>query len=137
MDRSHVTAARHELLALHKTLIEAARIDLERIEGRLTGNEMLDRLLTDERLAWLRPLTALIVGMDELLESDEPGDADTNTNYLARAVALLTPDDGEGQGDLFAIEYRRFLHDRPEVTMAHAAVMRVLTYSAGRTRSTP
>jgi hypothetical protein len=111
MDSSRTATARHELLTLHRALIEAARVDLERVEGRLTANEMLDRLMTDDRLAWLRPLTELIVGLDEALEGETPDDAPT---HIARARNLL----------LFASEYARLLHDRPEVTMAHGATMR-------------
>lgn len=122
MDSSRVAALRHELLALHKALIEAARIDLERVEGRLTPQEMLDRLVTDERFAWLRPLTALIVALDELLESETPDDGDA---YVVRVAALLTVESAAGAGD-FTTEYARLLHERPEVTMAHAGVMRVV-----------
>lgn len=122
MDRSRITAARHELLALHKAIVDAERADLERVEGRLTPKQMLDRLLTDERFEWLRPLTALIVGLDVVLEGETPEEADA---YMVRAVALLTPE-GAAEGDAFAREYLRLLHERAEVTMAHAGVMRVL-----------
>jgi hypothetical protein len=122
MDSSRVAAVRHELLSLHKALIEAARIELERVEGRLTANEMLDRLMTDERLTWLQPLTTIIVGMDELLESETP---DAGDAYLVRTLALLTVE-GAPEGEAFAAEYGRLLQERPEVTMAHAGVMRVL-----------
>lgn len=122
MDRSRITAARHELLALHKAIVDAERADLERVEGRLTPQQMLDRLLMDARFEWLRPLTALIVGIDEMLEDEVAEEADA---YLVRTVALLTPE-GTAEGNPFAREYLRLLHDRAEVTMAHAAVMRVL-----------
>ena len=122
MDPSRIIAARHALLALHKAIIAAERVDLERIEGRLAANQMLDRLVTDERFAWLRPMTALIVALDELLEGDVPADAET---YVARAIELLTPE-AASDGDLFAVEYLRLLHERPEVTMEHASAMRVL-----------
>ncbi|HUQ03742.1 MAG TPA: hypothetical protein VM261_14695 [Kofleriaceae bacterium] len=122
MDPSRIKAARHELLGLHKALIDAARVELERIDGRLNANEMLDRLLNDERLAWLRPLSELIVAFDELLESETPIDP---APYVARAVALLTYD-AAAEADPFATAYARLLHEVPDVTMAHAATMRAL-----------
>lgn len=124
MDRKRIEAIRHALLTLHKALIEAARIDLERVEGRLTANQMLDRLVTDEQLAWLRPLTTLIVGLDELLDGETPESESDGSDYVARIAALLT---SEGAAEHpFTTEYARLLLERPEVTMAHAAVMRVL-----------
>ncbi len=122
MDPSRIKAARHELLVLHKALIDATRVELERIDGRLNANEMLDRLLNDDRLAWLRPLSELIVAFDELLESETPIDA---APYVAGTVALLTYDSAP-DAHPFATEYARLLHEVPEVTMAHAAVMRAL-----------
>jgi hypothetical protein len=124
MDRKRIEAVRHELLTLHKALIEEARIDLERIEGRLTSNQMLDRLVTDEQLAWLRPLTVVIVGLDEVLDGETPEAEADSTAYFARIAALLTPEGADENP--FTIEYARLLLDRPEVTMAHAAVMRLL-----------
>jgi hypothetical protein len=124
MDRKRITAVRHELLTLHRALIDAARIDLERVEGRLTANQMLDRLVTDDRLAWLRPMTAIIVGLDELLDGETPEAEADGTDYLAPIAALLTPE-GAAENP-FTTEYARLLLDRPEVTMAHSAVMRTL-----------
>ena len=124
MDRKRIEAIRHELLTLHKALIDAARIDLERIEGRLTSNQMWDRLITDEQLAWLRPLTAVIVGLDEMLDGETPESEADDIGYIARIAALLTPEGADGNP--FTTEYGRRLHERAEITMAHAAVMRLL-----------
>jgi len=124
MDPSRIETVRHQLLALHKAIIDAERIDVERIEGRLTGNQMLDRLLTDTRFAWLYPLTELIVRLDELLEADA---GDVVDAHFALTVRLLTY---EGDPDPFRTEYARLLHQSPEVTMAHASVMRALTGSS-------
>jgi hypothetical protein len=122
MDRTRIKAARHELLGLHKALIDAARVEIERVDGRLNANEMLDLLLNDDRLAWLRPLSELIVAFDELLEGEPALDP---APYVTRAVALLTYD-AAAEASPFASEYARLLHEAPEVTLAHAATMRVL-----------
>lgn len=97
-------------------------MEIERVDGRLDANEMLERLLNDERLEWLHPLSELIVAFDELLESETPIDP---TPYVARTVVLLTYDSA-ADAPPFASEYARLLHEVPEVTMAHAAVMRAL-----------
>jgi hypothetical protein len=102
--------ARHHLLALHKAIIDAERSDVERLDGRLTGGEMLRRLITDERFSWLRPLTDLIVRLDE-------------PDSLAAARRLLRPD---GTTEPFDTHYARLLQDSPDVVMAHAAAIRAL-----------
>jgi len=70
METARIEHARHQLIALHKAIIDAERVNLERMEGRLTGAEMLRHLITNERFNWLHALTELIVRLDEILESD-------------------------------------------------------------------
>jgi hypothetical protein len=59
---------RRHLLDLHQALVDAMRRDYERTSGRLSDGEFLEALVNDPAFAWLRPLTALIVRLDELLE---------------------------------------------------------------------
>ena len=69
------------------------------------------------RTAWLRPVSELVVQLDELLVSDEPGaevDADT---IMAHVRTLLRPDENGGE---FQRNYHRALQDSPEVVLAHA-----------------
>ena len=120
MDQARIAAARHHLLALHKAIIEAERVDLERLEGRVTGATMLQRLVTDNRYNWLRGLTELIVRLDELLESETSEDA---SECIALAIRLLTP---EGEANPFRTEYARLLQQSPDVVLAHAAAIRAL-----------
>ncbi|MDB4957188.1 MAG: uncharacterized protein JWO36_4757 [Myxococcales bacterium] len=121
MDTSRIENARHHLIALHKAIIDAERLNLERLEGRLTGGEMLQRLVTDARFNWLHALTELIVRLDEMLESDTGEDVDA---CLALALRLLTP---EGDADPFRKEYARLLQESPDVVLAHASATRSLS----------
>ncbi|HEY5952178.1 MAG TPA: hypothetical protein VIV40_42060 [Kofleriaceae bacterium] len=116
MDKARLQTARHRLIALHKAIIDAERVDLERVEGRLTGGAMLQRLVSDSRFAWLRALSEVIVRFDELLEAETLDDAE---GCITTALRLLTP--GEGVADAFHTEYARLLQDSPDVVMAHAA----------------
>ena len=122
MDQQRIENARHSLIALHKAIIDAERLDLEKLEGRLSGGEMLQRLITDDRFTWFRALTELIVRFDEILESDIRDDV---TECLALARQLLTP--AEGDGNLFRKKYARLLQESPEVVLAHASALRALT----------
>ena len=114
-------SVRHALLHLHKTMIDVAREDLERIEGRLTPNELLRRLMEDPGLAWMRQLSELIVRMDEWL--DEPAGDEIADALLAVAASLLAP--GEAT-DAFAVNYVELLQRSPDVVVAHGDVMRSL-----------
>ena len=58
---------RQGLLRLHKTLLDWERGGYERIHGRQTSNDLLNALLNDPQFAWLRPISQLIVRIDELL----------------------------------------------------------------------
>ena len=50
-------------------------------------------LIRDPFFAWLRPMSALIVQIDEFVMSKEPTDPADGRALLAQARALLTPDD--------------------------------------------
>jgi len=120
MEKSQIQNARPHLVALHKAIIDAERLELERLEGRVTGAEMLHRLVTDARFTWLHALSELIVRLDEISESDTPEDADA---CFALADRLLTP---EGASDPFRVEYAGLLQHSPDVVLAHASARRAL-----------
>lgn len=119
MQRHELERLRHEVLHLHKALVDDAREAVERLEGRLTPHAFLDRLMHDPALAWLKPLSALIVAMDESLDDDAAG-ADDLADELRR---LLVPDD---LGDDFQRTYADRLQRNPAIVMTHAAALRAL-----------
>src|SRR6187399_2235235 len=63
---------RQGLLRLHKTLLDWERAGYERIHGRQSSNDLLNALLNDPQFAWLRPISQLIVRIDELLADKTP-----------------------------------------------------------------
>jgi hypothetical protein len=99
---------RDHLIALHKAIIDTERTNLERLEGRLSGGEMLQRLITDERFGWLRALTELIARFD---------DPDNDVDPRGELRELLAPGDAP-----FQREYARLLQESPDVVLAHAAL---------------
>src|SRR5712691_5080999 len=50
---------RHDLLDLHRALVEAERRTYERERGRLPDRDFLEALINDPALGWLSALTAL------------------------------------------------------------------------------
>lgn len=122
MDRRQLEALRHAVLHLHKALVDDAREQVERAEGRLTPHQFLERLMHDPALAWLSPMSQLIVAMDEWLDAAD-AEAATAAELAAELRGLLAPD---AAGDAFQREYADRLQQSPAVVLAHAATLRVL-----------
>ncbi|SRR6266849_7002121 len=106
---------RAALLDLHRALVEEERREHEKTLGRLSGGEFLRALIEDPVFAWLRPLTTLIVRLDEL--DDAP---DTDVLSAARAL-LLGADDSEFRRRCAALVQRS-----ADVAFAYAAARRAV-----------
>ena len=72
---NELTEVRSRLLDLHKAVIDAERLVYEKRHGRQAAGAFLEVLVNDPAFAWLRPWTALVVRMDDALDT-APGDAD-------------------------------------------------------------
>ena len=117
-------ALRRSLLQLHKALVDSERLTYERVQGRIANSgALLQLVLHDPWFVWLRPISALVVQIDELLDADEPATGADARGLLAEARTLLTPAE-EGNG--FAANYYEALQRDPGVVLAHAEVSRVL-----------
>jgi hypothetical protein len=117
---------RHELLDLHRSLVDTERREYERARGRMTDRAFLGALISDPVLAWLNPLTSLIVRLDELLEEEGPQSAAQLDDCVSEIRKLLKPA-AEGQG--FQRKYEDAMQRSPEVVVAHGKVMRALQSS--------
>jgi hypothetical protein len=116
-----LTEVRHRLLALHRALLDAERLDYERIHGRTNPGEFLALVIGDAAFAWLQPMTTLIVQLDELLEDENaPGDREA---WLIRVRELLAPD---AQGDTFQRHYAAALQRSVDVVLAHGAILQAM-----------
>ena len=125
MDSSRETLAalRPHLIRLHKTLVESERVTYERVHGRITTKgELLQLVIHDSWFVWLRPVSELIVRIDELLDANDPS-TEGGSGVVAAARSLLAP---EPTGPGFGTHYYEALQRDPSVVLAHAEVMRVL-----------
>ncbi|MET0340292.1 MAG: hypothetical protein ABW252_04790 [Polyangiales bacterium] len=116
---SSLQDVRHAVLALHRALLEAERVVYERTHGRQSAGAFLEAVIHASELAWLQPLTALIVRLDEDLEVAGASDPDV----LRALRVLLQPDAG---GDAFQQRYAEVLQRSPEAVIAHGALVRAL-----------
>lgn len=115
------------LLRLHKALLDAEREDYERAHGQVNAGELLQLALNHEQFAWLRPVSELIVRIDELLDADEPATPDDAESLLAGARALLKPSESGGG---FGQKYFAAIQREPDVVLAHREVTRLLSADA-------
>ncbi|KAF0245364.1 MAG: hypothetical protein FD180_1679 [Planctomycetota bacterium] len=120
---SQLEIVRLRILDLHRALLAVEREDYERLHGRVTGTAFLQALTGDPAFAWLRPLTSLIVTLDEMLEAAADLAESDRVDGIAHIRALLAPDEN---GNEFQRRYADALQQSPHVLLAHGAVVRAL-----------
>jgi hypothetical protein len=104
------------LLPLHRALINAARDDYAFAYEPVTPTQLLGLLGDDPFFAWLKPVTAIIVDIDEMARRDfERADVDEVLGRIDRLFGA-TPDDS------FAVQYVPILQRDVDVAIGHAAV---------------
>jgi hypothetical protein len=122
--RQRLSTLREKLLHLHKMLLDDERVAYERTFGRIQTNGDFFRLVVgDQWFAWLRQVSALIVRIDELLESEEENTGAAAHTVIVYTRSLLTPTE---EGDGFGRSYFMAIQREPRVVMAHAEVRRLL-----------
>jgi len=118
-----LTRIRAALLRLHKTLLDWERSDYERVHGRQSTTDLLNAFLQDPHFAWLRPMSQLIVHIDEMLENATPPAPSEVQAVVTRLKALTTPgENGEGAGG----RYAQALQENPETVFAHRDLVTLL-----------
>jgi hypothetical protein len=115
------THARNALLELHRRLLAAQRIRIERSDGRMSANELLQAAVADPRFGWLSGLSELIAGLDH---ARAEADTEATDAALAAARALLTAPD---PGTEFGTRYLQTLQEHPDVVFAHRDATLALT----------
>jgi len=122
-DRQLLFDLRKALLHLHKTLLDWERSAYERVHGRASASVLLKVIVEDPQFAWLRPISELIVRIDETVDTeteDAPADVEA---LVARARAVVAADEA---GPPNAQRYYAALQEHPDAVLAHRAVTKVL-----------
>jgi hypothetical protein len=78
-------------------------------------------LTNDPWFAWLRPISQLIVAIDETLDAEEALTGDSVDAVMNQSVFLLVPAKNGGE---FGQRYVAALQRDPRVVLAHAKVSR-------------
>ncbi len=81
-------------------------------------------VINHEQFAWLRPVSELIVRIDEMLDADEPATAADAEALLAGTRTLLTLSE---TGNGFGQKYFAAIQQVPDVVLVHREVTRLLS----------
>jgi hypothetical protein len=108
------------LLKLHKALLDSERALYEKNVGPIQSPNHFFQLLTnDPWFAWLRPVSQLIVAIDETLDEKETLTNASVDALMRQSVFLLIPAETGGE---FGDRYLAALQRDPRVVLAHAQV---------------
>lgn len=86
------------MLRLHKTLLDAAKIDYEARHGRIMSvNHYFQLVIDDEHFSWLRKISALIALIDEAVSIRRPATESEALGLFNEARLLLNFEDADEQ----------------------------------------
>lgn len=122
--RRQLTAAREDLLRVHRALLHVERIRYEKVHGRIANNGLfLQLVIGDPWFDWLRPMGQMVLLIDERMEDkDAPLTVSEATALLKRARELLRAD---ANGDAFQRLYYQALQLSPDLVVLHCEVAKV------------
>jgi hypothetical protein len=91
--RQKLGDVRQVLLELHKALLDSERTQYEIVHGPIASPAVfLQLLIGDEKFAWLRPATTLIVQVDEALAARKPPATQAELEQLKNDIgAMFSP----------------------------------------------
>jgi len=104
------------LLPLHRALIDAAKDDYAFGVGPVKPPQLLQLLNDDPFFAWLKPLTSLIVDIDELARTD------FETSDVAAIAGRVDRLFGTKAEEVFAVHYIPMLQRSVDIAVDHAAL---------------
>ncbi len=127
-DEKLLADLRQALMKLHKVLLDWERRGYERIHGRQSSHDMLQVLLSDSQFAWLRPISQLIVRIDETLSEPTPPMRNDVDAIVAAVRTLTSPNEN---GNTYERRYDRALQELPDAVVAHGDVRGLIKAALG------
>ncbi len=121
--RMQLHQIRRALLLLHKAILEMERNAYERVHGRVAASELLQLVMHDPWFGWFRPISEIVVQLDDMLDSDDPVAQEDAEALLREIRSLIQPSE---EGEEFAVKYYQTLQQDPATILAHAEVSRLL-----------
>jgi hypothetical protein len=122
--RAQLRVLSRALRDVHRSLVVFSRDRYELDNGRVRGKgQLLELLLRDEAFAWLRPLSGLIVAIDELSTRRSAPSEDETAAIRAQVEVFISPANGP---DAFGARYTALLASEPGVAMNHGVLRAAL-----------
>lgn len=122
--RDRLSQLRTRLLALHKSLLDDARVAYEMDRGSVSSKgHLLQLVINDPFFAWLHQISEMVVRIDEATASEATASEADARGIFDQVDKLLLPSES---GDVFARKYYEALQRQPAVVLAHGAVKKVL-----------
>jgi hypothetical protein len=123
--REKLVEVRQALLVLHKALLDSERTSYEIVHGPIASPAaFLQLLINDSWFAWLRPITALVVEIDEALAAKKPPATSRDFERLVNDTrALLSP---SRDADGFWQRYSGVMQRDPGVSVVHEEIEKKL-----------
>jgi hypothetical protein len=88
--RPRLGSTRNALLDVHTVLLEEERVRYESEQGRIQGSyHFLQLVISDPFFDWLRPMSRLVVRIDEFLTARIPAPDAEGNSLLEEAEFLL------------------------------------------------
>lgn len=116
---------RDQLLQLHKALMDYQKHIYESTVRPIQNpNHYYQLVVGDESFAWLKTLSALVVSIDELLESKEVK-TEAEINQIAQYTKTILTTTGGGNG-AFGTNYTEALKKDDTVALLHGNLMKLL-----------
>ncbi len=123
--RQKLKELRESLLTLHKALLDSERTAYEIVHGTIASPAaFLQLLINDNRFAWLRPVTTLLVQIDEALAAKNPPATERHFEQLIEDTRALLSPSREENG--FWKRYSGVVQRDPGVALLHEQVEKQL-----------
>ncbi|MGC2235128.1 MAG: hypothetical protein WA584_03135 [Pyrinomonadaceae bacterium] len=111
------------LLRLHKTLLDAAKIEYETKFGAISSvNQYLQLVIDDPHFAWLRKISALIALVDEAASIRRAASEPDAQALLKEAQILLNFEDAD---EAFNDKFQAALQKNPDAVINHNDALQI------------
>jgi hypothetical protein len=105
------------MLRLHKTLLDASKVEYEAKNGRIQSVNIYFQLVIDDpHFAWLRKISALIALIDEAVSIRRPASEEEAQALFSEAKLLLNFGDPDVE---FNDKFQLALQNNPDAVIGH------------------
>ena len=115
---------RNLLLDLHKALLDYQKRIYEATVGTIASpGAYYDLVVNHQSFAWLKSLSALVISIDEILETKEPHNEPKVRGVFSYTKKLLT---ASNFGDTFETNYVTVIQKDSHIALLHGKIMQLL-----------